>query len=309
MLTPRSAPISKSRLAIALAVFAFTATPSVFAGRDCEIYLIDQINRASNPAYVKTVKVETPRIVRQLTANELALFKPELSGTGSDGIRIELSVQSLATARQKGDRLKDKGIWILTSPTPRTDGSPSGHAWMRAGNSLFDRFGPNLRSTAVAEKEFAGIYARVPFVIAQFFELDETSVVNLNRFFHDRTWFHYWSEGFHDEYRTDYAGMPYTRNRNIPNGENCVTFACAWANDRWTKLRPELSIVRDEMGSMTYSEIPIKQVYYNTQSPAYRGTILLSEDPNLKQRLMTSDLREDPEGRQLLLIAPLTPAK
>ena len=194
------------------------------------------------------------------------------------------------------------GMWLIFNPV-----SPSSHVPITAGHfqvlvkgTLFERINPTeIISKPFTEATLKELQRNYPFMVGQYFELSEGAISDLNRFFHDRVWFHH--EG-NSDYLTQFSPHPFTLEKGAPQFENCMTFSCPWLNPKWTSKRPELKNLAQEMGSMSLSEVPSRQIFLNPRSNAYRGTVIFSKNPfDLIKQLKAGELQNDAYGKQLIL--------
>jgi hypothetical protein len=249
--------------------------------------------------------IENPTALHRLTAEELKLLTPSHVAKPIDQTPLPFSVHSIDDFETVYERLQNKGMWILFNPVNLSPAQPvaAGHFQVMIRESLFERMGNDLISKKISPALFAEMKTKYPFMVAQYFDLNENSITPLEKFFHDRVWFHY--EGSDSSY---FAIRPLSRNHRIPHAENCLTFACPWWNEEWKNQNPLIAQVADEMGSMNLSEVPSRQIFFNPESTAYRGTFFLHQDPTaFLQSLEKDGLATDPDGQQLLLEGSVTP--
>lgn len=142
------------------------------------------------------------------------------------------------------------------------------------------------------------------FYVAQFFELGGSESAVLEKFYHDRVW------NFHaaiSDYKTKYVPLPFSRNPNETNVENCVTFVYSFLLPEWSARRPEMTSLARQLGSISVDEIPSRQVFLNAENAAYRGTVFITAQPDgLEKAITRSEITEEKNLHQLTLKGPAT---
>ena len=225
------------------------------------------------------------------------------------GEPLELSVVSPGEFLGAFGKLRGKGFWILMTPAEPGARAAAGHAWIATGDTFFDRHGPWIVRSQDARHLAVGGEPQVSieraYAIAQFFEVSEGSLNQLDHFMHDRVWQFNAGVG---SYQPRFTERPLSHPHAGHWEENCLVFAYSWLFPEWKALRPEVQGVQVEFGDVRLSEVPSQQVFLNAEVPSYRGTLLISGHPEQALRHLREDgWNRDEAGRQLLFAEPLTP--
>lgn len=239
------------------------------------------------------------------TQQVLERLKPTIDAMVGKSGRLQLRVESTTDFAALYPELRDKGFWMMMNPNPADQRLPTGHATIIVGDYLFNRLSDDLGEHAMRSirvDEVAGIFTNskeTPYAVLQFYELTPSSLEILKKYFHDRVW------NYHanlKEWRTSYERLPLgADNKTRTDCENCSLFSWSFLDPKWTKQVPELAQVQAEVGPVLVDQIPLQQLYNNTRSPAYRGTVLVSKDAELTETLLKDgSFSEDVVGAQTL---------
>ena len=257
-------------------------------------HLARLLDRISPGAAEQTITVDDPTPVQRLTRLEKKRLSPSLEGKNVQGLDLNLRVVNEHEFQEDLVILRGKGLWIFMTPSDILARVASGHFLIGTDTHLFnrsvDQAGPQAMTSLTWESAFqdpiiSGLVQN-DFVMAQYFEIRQESVLALDHFLHDRVWNYH---AGHSAYQSQYQPLPFSQGEGQSNCENCLTFTYPWFDSRWTTLRPELKAIAREMGGLRMSEIPSRQVFLNTQASAYRGTLLISSHPDRLIKDLTSD--------------------
>ena len=257
-------------------------------------------------------------------ANEARLFEPKVLGplpprkelvaqrfepmgkaqVGNSG-EMSLRIESPLDFAMKYQATKDKGFWMMMNPNPADQRLATGHATIIIGDFVFNRLSDDLGQQAMRAihvDEVAGLFMHsreTPYLVTQFFEVSPQSLETLKKFFHDRVWNYHMPEA---EWRTTYERLPLSaENKDKPKCENCSLFSWSFLDPRWADLVPELRAVQQEVGSVVVDQIPIQQLFNNSQNRAYRGTVLIAKDAAQTEEFLKKGIfSDDVVGAQTL---------
>lgn len=246
--------------------------------------------------------------VERLTPVDRLMLRPTLSLVDLEGQVLGARVVNPNTLLEVGGDLSSKGIWVIFTPSAPGSQVRSGHLQIVVQDTIFSRsmdepFGASMTSSKLTPESAWQIVRDNRFAVAQFFELPAKDVETVGRFFHDRVWFHH---ARLPEYASNYVALPQTRQADVACGENCVSFLFPWTSPRWTAQRPELVSVARSFGGVRVADIPSEQLFIHAHVPSYRGTFLVTEDPDGLTQLLVGDgwAHEGLRLEQLMLGGP-----
>lgn len=295
-----------------LLILALSLAPisnSIAEKRDLASCITRRLMLLAPPSDTLEVKATNPKIIQRLTPSEKKILEPQFEAKVEHSGPLSFNVQSFDDFYlHQLPTLKDKGFFTIFIPSGESDPIKAGHLMVFAKDALFDRNLEEqgaiaLRSTPITE--LSTMSSHFPYAVAQFYETSPNSVELLSRFFHDRTWLYHTGS---PDYLTHYVGTPISKASGDVKAENCNTFIFSFMLPYWQNLRPEMETLKNEIGSMIVDQAPSSQIFQNTKSPSFRGTILLSHDPEKLIPLLKKDgMRNDPFGAQLRLDGAITP--
>lgn len=284
------------QVSVYLLTLLVCAGSSLYAIEDCQRKLIKILQVGSPDSTNRVYKSANPNIQNRLDGNLdvlKSLYHPNLRANVIDRGPIEFSVIGTGEFKKMQDATSGKGFWVVYAPAGMENRNPVGHTGTVSGNTYF--------TGQYAMGSLGNVGARLDsssYAAAQFFELSDQGAKDLEKFFHDRSWFYHQGN---PDYASAYVVLPFSRDAHVPNGDNCVSCAYSFLDPKWIAKRPELGKLTDEMGELTVSEVPNKMVYLNTKSPAYRGTVLVTHNPPEALHWITQgDFNSHHEGSQLL---------
>ncbi|MEO5668836.1 MAG: hypothetical protein ABIR96_12315 [Bdellovibrionota bacterium] len=237
-----------------------------------------------------------PEVASAFTAH----YRAQVANKGS----LDFEVVTPLSFALKQQSIQKKGFWMLMTPNPPGQPLATGHTAIAIGDSVFNRLSDDLGSEAMRSIPIENAAAALmqsndtPFLVAQFYELSDSSAAALEKFYHDRVWqYHRGADGW----RTSYDRLPLSPKTLTPNCENCSLFSWSFLDPKWTLRAPELRDVQSEVGDMLIDQIPLNQLHNNTKSPAYRATLIVSKSPDVvKQMIENNSFGEDAAGAQTL---------
>jgi hypothetical protein len=284
------------------ALMALLCLPAYAAMSSCQLRLLKVLGRLGPEDEVKTVGVpqiqSSPRsaevvqhVMGEGSPNTIT-SKVKTSKGNEIAIRIVSPIQFLALQQ----RVKKKGFWVLFNPSPADQKLATGHLSLLIGDHVFNRFSDDLGPEAMRSYKLQEVGAllhssKMPYVIAQFFELSEESLQILEKFYHDRVWnYHAGVEGW----RTVYDRLPFDRIDKGEACENCSVFSWSFLDPSWRAVEPKLKKVQEEFGQAKINPIPALQLDNNTQVEPYRMTFLIGLEPQkIEADLMSSKFGTD----------------
>jgi hypothetical protein len=260
--------------------------------------------RISGRDGVRVFHVPNATPVNRLTSQELKTLSPEYQLETASG-PLKGNLVSTQDFLETEKLLRKKGFWIFFNGSGPDARARTGHFTVLVNGTLFNR---NVDEHGMMSLTSTPVDQALPFlnqyqvIAGQFFELDESNIETLSSFFHDRTWnFH---AGVHD-YKTKYVPLPHSRDASELMGENCLSFCFPWHSSRWSDLRPELKNIQKNLGDLELSEIPNLQLGRNARSPAYRGTLIVTDQPEqIREQLLTDGLLNHKYGSDFLINGP-----
>jgi hypothetical protein len=278
-----------------LIAVALLSVDGLYALEPCQLHLVKLLRRLP-PESVREYRAENQLPVKRLDPNSPALsplLHPRYRAEMAEHGPVEFSVVGTDGFQKLINETNGKGFWILYSPADPSNRNPVGHTSVSINDTYF--------TGQYAMESLKGVNARLdnnPYIVAQFIELSNEGTRRLDKFMNDRIW--YYRQG-HPDYRSNYVVHPFSRDSKVECGENCVNSNLGFMEEKWRKLRPELNQVLDEIGSMKVSEVPNRQVYFSTLSPAYRGTVIVTHKPSdATQWITRGDFNSSHTGKQLL---------
>ncbi len=285
-----------------LLTFILVSARAEAALSECQLRIMKVMGRISPadeakrfvPGSVNSVAPQRPEVASFLKPNA------EVMVAKHGALKVQVSGPvPFTTLHQK---LKTKGFWMITNPSPAGQRLVTGHASIVIGDSLFNRLSDDLGPEAIRSipvKDVAALFmnsSETPFLVAQFYEVSESSLATLSKFFHDRTW-HY-HEGL-AQWRPRYERLPLSPEMKDVDCENCSLFSWSFLNPRWSIQVPELGDVQSEVGEVIVDQIPLQQIFNNSGSGAYRGTVLVAKNPaDTEKFLEDGSFASDPVGAQ-----------
>jgi hypothetical protein len=269
------------RWLLLLAISFFSARADA-ALSECQVRIMKVMGRISPadeakrfvPSSLDSIAPERPEVAKSLQANAEVMV-------GKIG-RLKFQLSGPAPFAVLHQKLKSKGFWMIMNPSPAGQRLVTGHASIVIGDSLFNRLSDDLGPEAMRSipvKDVAALFMNsneTPFLVAQFYEVSESSLATLSKFFHDRTW-HY-HEGL-AEWRPRYERLPLSPEMKNVDCENCSLFSWSFLDPRWSLQVPELGDIQSEIGEVVVDQIPLQQIFNNSGSRAYRGTVLIAKNP------------------------------
>jgi len=263
-----------------------TSIPASAAMSSCQIRLLKVLGRLGPEDQMKTFGVPQIRtspkdsVVTQNLLHDASggtIFKKVKTSTGKEiSVRIESPAQFLALQQ----KLNRKGFWVMFNPSPADQKLATGHLSLMIGDHVFNRLsddlGPEAMRSYTLQEVGALLYSsEMPYVSAQFFELSESSVAVLEKFYHDRVWnYHAGTTGW----KTSYDRLPFDRINQGEACENCSVFSWNFLDPKWQSVEPKMKEVQEEFGQMAVNPIPALQLDKNTLVEPYRMTLLVGQD-------------------------------
>ncbi len=280
------------------------------------------MGRASPVDSFLKIQTDEPRPVKNFTEEDYKQYLAAThTGKAFDGRDIKLRLASPEQFIQAATKFTEAGFWLIFNPSGLNDRAKLGHTTILINGWVFNRMGDGLGADAMRSytaTEVAGAVANnpeMPFVTAQYFELSPARTKLLEKFFHDRVYMYHHdrAQNKNTAYNTNYAELPFTRDKTGPDQplgklENCAVFASSFALPLWLKERPELAEITKELGSYEAAHLPNQHAALNHDSPAYRCTILMAKDlESIRKDLEKDGLQTHPYGENLAYTAPFTP--
>lgn len=261
----------------------------------CQLHLFKILKRLP-PESTRTYPTANPKVVNRLDSSspELApLLHPQFRANVYENGPLGFSVIGTDDFQKLINKTNGKGFWVLYSPADESNNNPVGHTSVSINDTYFTgQYAMTSLKKANARLE------KNPYIVAQFLELSDEGNAVLEKFMHDRVWFYHQK---HPDYRSNYVTLPFSRDSATECGENCVSSNLGFLEQKWIDKRPELAKVRDELGGMMVSEVPNRQVFFSTKSPAYRGTVIITHKPEeAKHWISKGDFNISHTGKQLL---------
>lgn len=288
-------------------IFVFLFIQPAFSASSCQAKLLKLFRRVSPDSGIQHYVAANAKTVSRLDVHEPTLqplFSPEWHAKGIEGGEIKFSLVSYDQFESIANSLSDKGVWMVYNPSPLHERVQSGHFSIRVGDTYYARDIDTAHPQGVLTgKTLDPLWInKDPYVMAQFFEMDSATIATLKKYFDDRVTLHKKDAS----YQTKYVKLPFTHDKDEICGENCVSFTFSFFQPRWLQLRPELASAGDEFGNIRVAELPVRQIYNNTSSQAYRGALILSRNlDRLKDLISSGKLNEDPLGMQLFFDNPI----
>lgn len=270
---------------------------------ECQTKLIKILRRASPPATTHVYNVEAVKPENRLPSDNILvqkLIKPELEADRDEMGAFKFNLISRADFEANKDKLSDKGIWLFYSPSPRHAKIQSGHFSSRVKDTYFARDIEMAYPQGILEgKTIDRLWIdEEPYYLAQYMELSDASINALHNYFHTRVLKHKTDPDF----KTTYVDLPFSHNKDVADGENCTTFLFTPYVARWLQKFPELEQVHKELGSLSVSDQPYRQIHFNTQSQAYRGSVMIVKDPtSFEASLLDGSFNKTSEGLQMFI--------
>lgn len=285
---------SGSFLSLCLVTILFTLQS--IALEPCQLHLAKILKRlppTSTRDYVSQNPSPRPSQLNSSSPGLKPLLDPNLKATIYEKGEMKFSVVGTDAFQTLLNETNGKGFWVLYSPAGEENSNPVGHTSLSINDTYF--------TGQYAMQSLKGVNARLdnnPYVVAQFIELSPERTQLLDKFMNDRLWFMHQGN---PAYKSVYAVLPFSRDASVECGENCITSNLNFLEPKWIQLRPELQQITDEIGKMSVSEIPNRQVWLNTQTPAYRGTVIVTHKPQEATDWMTNgEFNSSHTGKQLL---------
>jgi len=287
-----------------LLVALLTSMPAAAAVSDCARRLMRVMERISPSKEARLFGdlVAVPTAPARLEVS--TLLKSEAEVQVAEQGPLKLSIKGAVAFVTLHHQLRRKGFWMIMNPNPASQSLTTGHASILIGDHLFNRLHDDLGPEAmrsVPVQDVAALFlnsADTPYLVAQFYEVSESSLATLEKFYHDRVWFYHQGRA---AWRPRYERLPLSPEKRDTDCENCSLFSWSFLDPKWSARVPELGDVQAEVGQVLVDQIPIKQLYNNTQSAAYRATVLISKEPEtLRTSLRDGSFSEDPVGAQTL---------